>query len=128
MGRTILVGCAALAACLWIGSSVLFAYFHDGHLPRTSQPAIGRVYVSNDHGRIAFLTRDENYLFNALQVSAFIVFGLGFAADRRWKAHPQTDKTSISDLRQQNIVDPADYRAARASYEGRRPSDEKDPV
>lgn len=44
------------AAAAWICFLVSFFYFHDGHLPHYPQPSMGRIYESNNHGKVYLTT------------------------------------------------------------------------
>ena len=78
------------AVAAWICFLVSFFYFHDGHLPNYSQPSMGRIYESNNHGSKVYLTKSEHDLVLGLQILAGIVFVVAFLLNKKWRVsvHP----------------------------------------
>ena len=83
--KSLLIACLVLCAGLFISSSLLFHYYHGGHLPRYPQPTVGRVYPSSNHGSIVYLTRSEHNLLVALRLSGLIPFFVGFILNKKWR-------------------------------------------
>ena len=88
--KTLLVLC--MVSCLALGFSwlYLFFYYHDGHLPVSPQPEIGRVYPSNNHGSVVYLTRAEDNLLTGLGFSVVVPFFIGYALNKRWRVFTQS--------------------------------------
>jgi hypothetical protein len=65
---------------VWLTSIYLFLHY-DATRPTKPQPARGRIYSSNNHGHVTYLTeREENYL-TGLAIGAFGLFFIGAIAD-----------------------------------------------
>jgi hypothetical protein len=62
---------------VWFGSLGLFLQYSVTR-PRCPDPAIGRVYSINNHGRIAYLARSERLLLDGMQTLAALLMGLAF--------------------------------------------------
>lgn len=83
--KWILYSLVTLSVASWAGFFVSFSYFHDGHLPSVSQEATGRIYESNRHGHMAYLTKSEHEWLIAQQVTAGVVILLAFILNRKWR-------------------------------------------
>ena len=74
---------AVLAASLLsFGLAIYLAYHFAGSRPALPDPAIGRIYLHNVHGQIAYLTRPEQWTLNGLFWLAGIAFVAGVCIDR----------------------------------------------
>jgi hypothetical protein len=83
--KSIVIACMLLCAALGFSSLYLFYYYHDGHLPNSPQPMIGRVYPSNNHGSIVYLNQSEHDLIVGLQFSILIPLLVGFVLNYKWR-------------------------------------------
>lgn len=83
--KSLVVLSLSISVGMFISSLYLFYLYHDGHLPNSPQPTIGRVYPSNNHGSVVYLTRSENNLLKFLQFGGMIPFLVGFILNRRWR-------------------------------------------
>jgi hypothetical protein len=71
VGRCVAIAAVASFTCFW----VLYIYM-DSTRPHAVDVAAGRVYALNNHGSIAYLTRDEHrflYSFEYLAIGLFVV-------------------------------------------------------
>ena len=71
---------AALAAAGLVAAFGLTMYFVRT-LPRTPDPAVGRVIPMNEHGTFVYLNSAENLLHKGLFVVAAVSFGLAVLID-----------------------------------------------
>jgi hypothetical protein len=84
MKRRILNLLLVLSAFSFISWGILFFYFHDGHLPSTPQPSVGRVYASSNHGSVVYLTLREEIFLMSLPVLAGIFFYVTYRLNEKW--------------------------------------------
>lgn len=104
-----ILGWAALL--VWLASIYLFLQY-DATRPTSPQPAQGRIYSSNNHGHVTYLTnREENYL-NGLAIAAFSLFTVA-ALMGYFQGNPrrigELRSSAIGTLRA--VVRPASWRA-----------------
>jgi len=111
------VGYSALAS--WFGFIALFLHY-DATRPTVPQPNEGRVYPSNNHGHVVYLSEQDEHQLNLLQMTAFglvVVVGLLEYAQQRqltvneirdsiqnachWICSPSSWLASLQQLRQQ---------------------------
>jgi len=86
--KSLVVFCLAVSAGMGLASIYLFYSYHYGTLPAIPRPDLGRVYPSNNHGSIVYLTQSENDLLNVLQFGGVIPFLVGFFLNGRWGVFP----------------------------------------
>lgn len=65
---------------IWLSFIYLFLQY-DATRPTTPQPAEGRLYSSNNHGHVTYLTKQEEDYLDSLQVGAFSLFALAALMD-----------------------------------------------
>ena len=83
--KPLVVLCLAISIGLLVSDVGLFYYFHNGHLPNLPIPAIGRVYPSNNHGSIVYLTKSENDFRTLLQLGGMLTFFIAFVLNKKWQ-------------------------------------------
>lgn len=77
--------CSGLGA--WFGFIGLFERYSYTR-PTVKSPAVGRTYQQNNHGHYTYLTAEEHFRLNALQVVAAVLFLTGSLVDperRMWR-------------------------------------------
>ena len=102
---------------MFVSSLFLFYEYHDGSLPRVPQPATGRIYPSNNHGSIVYLTRSENELLEILQFGGAVPFIVAFVLNRRWRVFVDPLETLSPEQRYKVLHGPnTDYEKIRETY------------
>lgn len=74
-----LVTIAHILAWLSLGTWMFFIYLflqYDATRPTVPQPTEGRIYDSNNHGHVVYLTAKEEGNLQYLQIGAFVIFGI----------------------------------------------------
>jgi hypothetical protein len=101
------------ALLTWFGFIYLFLQY-DATRPIAPRPAEGRVYASNNHGHITYLTKQEEDQLHSLEIGALSLFMMAALID-----HFQRNPEHIGQIRMiaarhlYDILDPAAwYRAA----------------
>jgi hypothetical protein len=90
LGRCVAIAAVASFTCFW----VLYIYMNSTR-PHMVDIAAGRIYALNNHGSIAYLTRDEHtflYSFEYLAIGLFVVAWVFQYKIRRanWTADPRS--------------------------------------
>jgi hypothetical protein len=103
-----------------VSSIFLFYEFHDGSLPTVPQPAAGRIYPSNNHGSIVYLTRSEMSLLELLQFGSAVPFFAAFFVNRRWRVFVDPLEGLTFEQRYKVLHGRVSgYRKARESYDAK---------
>lgn len=85
--------------------------------PHHPDPAVGRVYVINNHGTYSYLTRSEQWRLWCLEFGAPIAFLTALALTKRWKISTGSFTDIPKNVRQQILRGPPrDYDKIRATY------------
>jgi hypothetical protein len=83
--KTLVVVTFSAGVALWVSFIWLFLWFHNGHLPTAPQPDSGRLYASNNHGSVVYLTAAEDRTLTALQFGGLGLVVVGIVLDRRFR-------------------------------------------
>ena len=76
---------AGAALICWLSFIELYIYFSHTK-PHTLDTAVGRVITLNNHGSIAYLTRDEDFILYAFAWVAASLFAVAVLLNRTAKA------------------------------------------
>lgn len=96
--KTLVVTLLVIGAVAWISSLFLFCSYH-GTRPKSEQREMGRIYASNNHGSVVYLTKDEDSLLTFLQYGGFICGLIGIYLGNKFKVYKDPLEGVPPDLR-----------------------------
>lgn len=67
-----------------MGAGILLSAYYDGALPRTANPAAGRVRELQVHGGVVYMTFGEAALFYGMFLALPVLLGIGGAIAQRF--------------------------------------------
>jgi hypothetical protein len=115
--KSVVVFCLAAAIGMFMSSLCLFYYYHYSDRPNVPRPEVGRIYSSNSHGSVVYLTRSENYLLNILVFGGILPVLVGFLLNKRWRVFVDPLEGLSAEERYKVLHGPrADYKKVRETY------------
>jgi len=96
--RALVVTLLVIGAVALISALCLF-YSYQGTRPKSAQPEIGRIYASNNHGSIVYLTKDEDSLLTYLEYGGLICWVVGIYLGNKFKISKDPLEGVPQDLR-----------------------------
>jgi len=99
-----------LFAATGLSALYLFFYYHDGHLPKSPQPVIGRVYPSNNHGSIVYLNKSEHDLLLGLLLCFPLPFLVGVILNNKWRVFTDPLEGFSAEQRYKILHEPKDKK------------------